>query len=128
MAAHSQNDACAVPQVIGYNCGGVNNSHSFITLIQPYYGSNPTCLASYVVYCCNIPHGDFTDSGFSCSEECDDGVKAILKDPDLSEFSWTHTLWAKDCSGNFRPFSRSWDVTQRPLELRPKLTLSGIGR
>jgi hypothetical protein len=124
--ARSQSDQCAVPQVTGVNCSA-NNCNQFITLIRPYFGSNQTCLEPYWVFCCNTEYLDYTDSGFYCSEICDDAVKAILKDPSLSEFAMTHTLWAKDCSGHFSPLARSWDVTQKPLDLRPRLSLSGIG-
>ncbi len=127
IAAHSQTDQCAVPMVVGYPCTGENNCHGFITLIKPGFGSNPTCLAPYIAYCCNIGYLDYTDEGFSCSYSCDDAVKALLKNPDASEFTLTHTLWAKDCSGHYRPFARSWDAPEKPIDLRPRLALSGIG-
>jgi hypothetical protein len=84
-------------------------------------------LEGYYVYCCSTQYEDFSDSGYTCSEVCDDTLRAILKDPDASEFALTHTLWAKDCSGHYRPFSRTWDVTRKPIDLRPKLVLSAIG-
>jgi hypothetical protein len=99
----------------------------YITLRRPYFGNNQTCLEGYIVYCCSTAYEDYSDSGFSCSETCDDAMKAILRDPNGSEFTYTHTLWAKDCSGYYRPFSRSWDVTRKPIDLRPRLALSGIG-
>jgi hypothetical protein len=124
--AHSQDKVCAQATVIGINCGGENCSQS-ITLVRPYFGGNQTCLEPYFVYCCSTEYLDYTSSGFYCSGECDDAVKAILKDPVASEFSWTHTLRAKDCSAHFRPFFRSWDASEKPIDLRRRLTLSGIG-
>jgi len=127
ISADSQENECGVPYVFGVNCSG-NNCSQYITLIRPSSGSNSTCLVPYMVYCCNTQYEDFNDSGFYCSFVCDDAVKAILKDPDASEFSMTHTLWAKDCSGHYRPFSRSWDVTRKLIDLRPpRLGVSGIG-
>ncbi len=126
--AHSQQDVCAGNYVTGFYCGGPNNCSQYITLRYPDYGSgSPTCLEGYYVYCCSSQYEDYSDTGDACSDVCDDAVKAILKDPDAAEFTWTHTLWAKDCSGHYGPFSRTWDITPRPIDLRPRLSLSGIG-
>jgi hypothetical protein len=103
-------------------------AEQFITMRSPQFGSNQTCLEGYIIYCCESQFQDYSDSGWPCSEVCDDALKAILKDPDASKFTLTHTLWASDCSGHYRPFARSWDVTRRRpmIDLRPKLKLSVI--
>jgi hypothetical protein len=125
--AHSQ-DVCANNYVQGMNCYGPNNCTGYMVRRFPQFGGNQTCLEGYFIYCCDQQYQDFSDSGETCSEECDDGLKAILKDPNAVEFTFTHTLWAADCSGHYRPFSRTWDVTQQPIILRkPRLNLSGIG-
>ena len=126
-SAHPQSNVCANNTVIGFTCGGPNNCSQFITLRQPRFGGTQTCLQGYIVYCCDQPYQDDSDSGEYCSFVCSSAVDAILKDPDASEFTLTHTLWAKDCSGHYRPFSRTWDVTRKPINLKPRLALSGIG-
>jgi len=120
---YSQDDVCANNQLSTVNCAGPNNCRSSIVLRRPLFGNNQTCLEGYIQYCCSTGFQDYTDSGESCSEICDDAVKSMLKDSNVLEFSMTHTLFAKDCSGHYKPFARSLEPRERPLDLRPKLTL-----
>lgn len=125
--AYSQSEVCANNQIVGFQCAGPNNCSQYITLRQPRFGGNQTCLVGYLVYCCSTQYQDYSDSGFTCSFVCDDLLKGFLNTPGGAEFTITHTLWAKDCSGLYRPFSRSWDVTRNLVDLKPRLSLSGIG-
>jgi hypothetical protein len=79
------------------------------------------------IWCCDTQELDYNASDESCSVFCDDAVSTLLKDPYASEFALTHTLWVKDCSGHYRPFALSWDAPEKPIDIRPRRALSGIG-
>ena len=125
LPAHSQ-EVCAGYQAVFINCSGPNNCNQGVPVIRPYFGSASTCLEETFVSCCSTQIVDYNDTGVACSDVCDDAVKALLRDSNASEFSLTHTLWAKDCSGRYRPFARSWDAPEKPINLRLRLALSGI--
>jgi hypothetical protein len=76
------------------------------------------------VWCCDAQVLDY-NVGDWCSGQCNE--VALLKDRGVLEFALTHTLWARDCSGHYQPFARSWDAPKRPIDLKPRLGLSGIG-
>lgn len=126
--AYPQTD-CAVPMAVFIQCSGPNGCNQGVAVLRPYFGYNETCLDSTYVWCCSTQIQDYNDTGVSCSDFCDSSLRALLKDPDASEFSLTHTLWAKDCSGYYRPFARSWDAPpQKLIDLRPsRIDLSGLG-
>ncbi len=124
--AHSQ-DTCAGTMAVNINCSGPNNCSQSVAVLRPIFSSAPTCLETTFVWCCDSQQFSYGDTGESCSGFCDDAVRALLKDRDASEFSLTHTVWAKDCSGRYRPFARLWDAPEKRIDLRSRLALSGFG-
>lgn len=118
---------CAGTMATYVQCAGPNNCNQTVPVIQPYFGSASTCLEPIYTPCCSTQIPDYNDSGSPCSDVCDDAIKALLKDQAAVEFSLTHTLWAKDCSGRYRPFARLWDGPEKTINLKPKSALSGIG-
>jgi hypothetical protein len=127
IATGSHAQACANSMAIYQPCSGPNNCNSGVSVNRLYFGSVQYCMEESFLWCCSTQIPDWNSVGY-CNEggECED--LAFLKDPAVLEFSLTHTLWVKDCKGRFGPLARSWEAPEKPINLRPRLALSGIGR
>ncbi len=117
---------CAGTMATYIQCSGPNNCNQTVPVIEPYFGSASTCLEPVFTPCCSTQVYDYNDSGSPCSDVCDDAIKALLRDQAALEFSLTHTLWVRDCSGRYRPFARLWDGPEKPIDLKSRPALSGI--
>jgi len=117
---------CSGYQAYWQPWSGPNNCNSGVALVGLDFSSAPTCMQETFMWCCSTQFQDWNSVGY-CNDggECED--VDFLKNPDVIEFGLTHTLWARDCSGHFGSSARSWDAQARPIEFKPRLSLSGIG-
>ena len=86
---------------------------------MPSGGAPFDCWGSTFVWCCNRQYPDFSSMNFP---NCDNHSSIPRKE--LLELAMTHTIWLTDCSGHAGPFAVSWTVPEKPLTLKPKLTLN----
>lgn len=127
VSAYSQG-SCLNYQTTLVQCNDQNNCSQYVTVQQPYYPGN-WCVYEISVPCCStyLPDysvGDYCDGSHGCDAAA---TRALLKRPDVLEFAFTHTLWLADCSGHVGPSAHLWEPPAKPIELRPRIRLSGIG-
>lgn len=87
-----------------------------VVVNQVYGDGQLVGLEPSFMWCCNEEIQDYT--GWDCIT-----FESSIRQ-EVMEFAMTNTLWMRDCTGHYGPFTRSSSAPERPLHLRPKLKLN----